>query len=78
MGIFASCIINCESKCEGTIDDENWRPEKEYIELDDIVFPYALGSPRAMMVIALDADITVSTMKGLFRHVESALPAKTT
>lgn len=78
MGILACCIIDCESKREGTIDDENWCPKEEDIEFDDIVFPYALGSPRTMMVVTLDADITVSTMKSLLRHVESALPAKTT
>lgn len=78
MGIFACCIIHCKSKREGTIDYEDWRPEEEDVELDDIIFPYTLGSPRTMMVVAFDADITVGTMKSLLRHVESALPAKST
>lgn len=78
MGILACCIIDCKSKREGTIDDEDWCPEEEDVELYDIVFPDALGSPWTMMVVTFDADITGGTMKGLLRHVEPALPAKST
>ena len=78
MGLFACDIINSKAKRESTIDNEDWRPEEEDIELYDIVFAYALRSPWTMMIVTLDADVTVSTMKSLLRHVEPAFPAKAT
>lgn len=78
MSVFSCCIVDCKSKCECTIDDENWCPKEEYIKLDDIVFPDALRRPRTMMVVIFDANVTVSTMKGPLRHIESTFPAKST
>lgn len=78
MGLFACSIIDCKAKCEGTINNEDWCPEEEDIEFYEIIFPYAFRCPRTMMIVSLDANVTISTMKSLLRHIESAFPAKTT
>lgn len=68
--------LPCKPNSKRTVHYKDGSHEQKEVEPIEIVPPDALGSPRAVVVIPFNADVTVAAVESLPWYVEPALPAE--
>lgn len=67
-----------EPEGKGAVDYENRGHEQENVKSNQVIPTDALRSPRAMMVVSLNADIAVLAVDSSTGYVVTTFSAKTT